>query len=296
MKQLLNLALGMLLCGQAAAGDATVAVTRPPTSTAASAGDRLGLAANSNFPDDVVFQAEPLYPARNNQARAQVSILFSCVPVGGGGRIVPCYISTDTPVGRQDSGGHSLHPTAMPPGRFTPSAGWVDTADGYFRTTYYASEVSGVIDVKIHCQPGFGGCQDGTTVIGVGFDSLADLGPGTGYVLTGDKSQHPSNHWGSPAFVTAIQQAATLFAADYPNDPLQYNDMSLKLGGVFDVETPTETGYDWTPPHKSHRIGTNLGMSILAGRTRQALVRRLFNQNGIHVLPEDAYHWHMTFL
>jgi hypothetical protein len=111
---------------------------------------------------------------------------------------------------------------------------------------------------------------------GVGITGLEDLGTGAGYVLTGDKPQHPSNHWGVAAFAMALRRVASEYANEHPDHPLRYNDMSLPMGGLFDIATRSQSGYDWTPPHKTHRLGTNLDMGIPQGNARRALVSRLY--------------------
>jgi hypothetical protein len=249
-----------------------------------------------SFPVDVDFEVEPLYPKRNNQSRAKIEILYSCVDADSGGLIVPCYITLDPPVARENSGGHFAgHTEPRPVGRNVPSEGWVSDADGRLHATYYASEVGGIVDVAIHCTTAFIPCRDGSASFGVGFQGLEDLGPGTGYVLVGAKSPHPSNHWGVPAFFAAARLIASRFADDYPNDPLQFNDASLQYGGVFDVVAKGATGYDWTPPHSTHRLGTNMDIGIPRGSAAKSLFLRLCQLNGVRVLQEDAYHWHLMY-
>ncbi|MBA2237869.1 MAG: hypothetical protein H0W24_04100 [Lysobacter sp.] len=121
------------------------------------------------------------------------------------------------------------------------------------------------------------------------------MGTGAGYVLTGDKPQHPSNHWGVAAFAMALRRVASEYANEHPDHPLRYNDMSLPMGGLFDIATRSQSGYDWTPPHKTHRLGTNLDMGIPQGNARRALVSRLYQMAGINVFREDEFHWHLTY-
>lgn len=246
------------------------------------------------FPEDVDFTLEPLYPARNNLARAKIQLRYSCVPESGGGLVIPCYITIDEAVARDGSGGHVAHPGERPPGRQVPSSGWVGQ-DGYLHSTYYASEVAGVMDVAIHCRTMFGSCKSGKVVFGIGVQGMEDLGQGVGYILTGHKPQHPSNHWGVPGFLAAVRGVAAQFAKDNPDSPLSYNDISLEYGGVFDVATQRAAGYDWTPPHASHRLGTNMDIGIPRGAGNRALALRLFQMAGVRVLQEDQFHWHLSY-
>ncbi len=248
----------------------------------------------SNFPADVKFTLEALYPARNNQSRAEKTLLYACIESSTGGRVIPCYITLDDPVARENSGGHfAPHLDGRPAGSNIPSAGWVES-DGYFRSTYHASEIGGVVDVTIHCRA-FTICRDSQATFGVGVQGLQDLGPGIGYVLTGDKQQHPSNHWGVPNFLAAVRTVATQFVEVYPDTPLLYNDISLEYGGVFDVQTRTSTGYDWTPPHKTHRLGTDMDIGVPRGRRQREKAVELFESASVHVFEEDEFHWHLSY-
>lgn len=282
------------LAGEAVATDGVRVLVEAVPSTQTSTSP-FSANALSGFPADVDFRLEALYPARRNEARAKIELLYSCVSDSTGGRIVPCHITIDNPVARENSGGHVAHQGERPTGRHIPSAGWVSESDGYLRSTYYASEVGGVVDVTIHCDTGFMFCRDGTVVFGVGLSTLEDLGPGAGYTLTGAKPQHPSNHWGVPAFLSAARRVASQFANDNPNNPLLYNEVSLEYGGVFDVATRNAAGYDWTPPHSSHRLGTNMDIGIPQGNARRALLLRLYQMAGVGVLQEDQYHWHLSY-
>src|SRR6476620_4074005 len=99
-----NLLLIFLVASsQATAGEARVVAQI--ASTAQLGGPSLG-DQTLNFPEDVDFSLEALYPARKNQTRAKTEILYSCVDGQSGGLIVPCYITIDPPVARNDSGGH----------------------------------------------------------------------------------------------------------------------------------------------------------------------------------------------
>lgn len=246
------------------------------------------------FPADVEYRVEALNQTPNNAARARIELRYSCVDSQTGNRVLPCYITLDPPVARADSGGHidSVHTGERPTGRHQPSEGAADQY-GYFNATYYASEVGGIVQSTVHCVTTWATCRDGSVSFGVGLDTLRELGAGTGYVLTGAKPGHPSNHWGEPNFVAAVARVAELFNADYPNTNLSYNDISLQYGGVFDVRTGSDPGYDWTPPHRSHRRGTNMDIGIPRTAAQQNALERLYRLQGVNVLREDAFHWHL---
>jgi hypothetical protein len=90
--------------------------------------------------------------------------------------------------------------------------------------------------------------------------------------LTGKADEHPSNHWGTPNTIESIQLIARDFFEGInpeltsPLWTLGINDMSLPLGGLFDIAEAVKDGDrivgrlppDWLPPHKSHRVGTSV--------------------------------------
>lgn len=251
----------------------------------------------SNFPADVKFTLEALYPARNNSAQQPVQgekdpalRLYRYLDR----RACHTLLHHSRRSGRPRELGWPFRPASgRPAGSNVPSAGWVES-DGYFRSTYHASEIGGVVDVTVHCRS-FTTCRDSRATFGVGVQGLEDLGPGIGYVLTGDKQQHPSNHWGVPNFLAAVSSVATQFVEVYPDTPLLYNDISLEYGGVFDVQTRTSTGYDWTPPHDTHRLGKNMDIGVPRGHRQREKAVELFESASVHVFKEDPYHWHLSY-
>lgn len=250
----------------------------------------------SNFPADIEFSLEAFYPAQKNQLRAKKDMRYSCVDSRSGQRLAECFITIDPPIARENTGGHhDGHSGDRPAGEHVPSSGWVSRTDGYLKSTYYSSEVAGVVDVVLSCNALIVPCRGGFVAFGVGVQGLEDLGMGVGYVLTGDKTPHPSNHWGVPAFLAGSRAVAMQFFNDYPDTPLLYNDISLEYGGVFDVATRSAAGYDWNPPHSTHRLGTNMDIGIPAGQAKRQLALRLFSMAGIRVLQEDQYHWHLSY-
>lgn len=71
-------------------------------------------------------------------------------------------------------------------------------------------------------------------------------------------SNHYSNHWGVPALAKAVKSIAAEFDSLYPGTKLRINDVSLENGGLFDYKN------NWSPPHKSHRTGTNADIGFKA--------------------------------
>lgn len=100
--------------------------------------------------------------------------------------------------------------------------------------------------------------QSGTAIpnkvdLAVGVPGLvAQLGRPT-YILIGDTAPHPYNHYGLPVMVAKLDTLADDYFAQF-NQPIQYNDMALPLGGKFG------SGFhlDWsrtcgTPRRTGHR-------------------------------------------
>ena len=94
----------------------------------------------------------------------------------------------------------------------------------------------------------------------VKIDNLREFPPSTDgtYILTGNDpgteygKRHPKNHH----FFSPLHDKLTSIADFYydfgDGNVIQFNDMSLPWGGLFDID-----GY-WQPDHKSHRTGTDV--------------------------------------
>jgi hypothetical protein len=96
---------------------------------------------------------------------------------------------------------------------------------------------------------------------------LAMLGASGDYVLIGQRTEHPSNHWGTPSSL-ALQASLAKYMRLVGNhvDPtgilvLRYNDMSLTKGGLFDIDG------GFVPPHFSHRQGIDVDVDDVFGLT-----------------------------
>jgi hypothetical protein len=94
---------------------------------------------------------------------------------------------------------------------------------------------------------------DAVDTISVGVGGLVALAESAHDSLIGYRDEHPDNHWCAPAMVAALGALADSFYARY-SKRLGYNDMSLQLGGVFDLSQ------DWKPPHDEHRTGTDVDL------------------------------------
>jgi hypothetical protein len=108
-------------------------------------------------------------------------------------------------------------------------------------------------------------------------------------------SQHYSNHWGVPNLNKAVKQIAADYESFHPGTKLRVNDMSLKWGGLFDFRN------NWSPPHKSHRIGTNadLGFKTIGPNggckkdTNLRNLRRLIIKSTGKIPLKETGHYHI---
>jgi hypothetical protein len=101
--------------------------------------------------------------------------------------------------------------------------------------------------------------------------------PETGnYLLRGDKSEHPKNHFMfNQSAIQGLVSAADLFVRQKWNTTgkMKLNDMSLEWGGLLDVRVDT-TSPRWTKPHAYHRIGKSVDIenilvrdTLISGKT-----------------------------
>ena len=126
----------------------------------------------------------------------------------------------------------------------------------------------------------------------VGTGGLAELAEGDDVELVGDPGSHSSRFWGTAGMVAALESLGAQFFGRY-GVPIGVNDMSLPLGGLFDING------NWHTPHDEHRIGANADL-----RTRDSTPAKLrfiqdaWEELGGSVHDEtrtDAPHYHLRF-
>ena len=115
--------------------------------------------------------------------------------------------------------------------------------------TYRTGPVSGPVVVRAESQ----GARAMVDTIQVGVLGLTPLSGRSSYVLIGDRPWHRLNHWGVEPMVARLNVLADSFQAIFGR-PIWYNDMSLPLGGRFDLKQ------NWVGPHGEHRAGRDLDM------------------------------------
>jgi hypothetical protein len=196
----------------------------------------------------------PLKTGAPNAAALVVRALRGTEPVAG----MPVELRVE-PV--PNSGGHDHHEASRPRGRLSATSG-VTGADGKFTTEYTASEIAGVEEV-IARSPQAG--EEVKARIEVKVEGLVALGSGSDHIITMHTSpdaeqRHAvihTNH-GNPNVVERVRTAVLKYAQEIAltNDTfLAALDMSLPLGGLFDI------GGNWQPPHQWHRLGRSIDFS-----------------------------------
>jgi hypothetical protein len=133
-------------------------------------------------------------------------------------------------------------------------------------------------------------------------EGLFPLAPDpSNYDLVGSTNQHPVNHNGVLSLNQALVAISSEYATRYSGDKLQYNDMSLLFGGVFDIEA------NWHSPHSEHALGLNVDLCMIPGTSctrlvpadrRTALLEMIRAKNtGVLVEkpPLAPYHWHLRY-
>jgi hypothetical protein len=92
-------------------------------------------------------------------------------------------------------------------------------------------------------------------LVTTGFVSMIDPGPGIPELrYTGQTASHPSNHNASVELHLMLRDLGeryNLEADPADQGSLGLNDMSLPIGGIFDI------GAGWSSPHSRHRFGTD---------------------------------------
>jgi hypothetical protein len=207
------------------------------------------------------------------------------------GQIIPfCNVQLHWQA-RTSTGGHLHDDGSRPRGTYEPSSGNTG-ASGVLTTTYTSPEASGIIDNILTGQlPNGQAVNAASFTIGVEIPDLVPLGAGANYNLVGSGTEHPDNHYGTPTLNGMLRTLADSYAAAFPGQRLDYNDMSLAYGGVFDI------AYTWKPDHFEHRFGQNCDLRIRTVPPQQRpRLRQLIYAVGIRGILEHKVnpHWHLT--
>ena len=159
------------------------------------------------------------------------------------------------------SGGHD-HDATRPVGVFS-ALSCMTGSDGVCSVTYTASVFGGIETIIASAT---GTPQQSQNLI-VSVPGLALLADSTFYTKVGGTVFHlgpplspqDHNHYGIAEFNQAIVSVSSVFKEKFPDRTIFINDMSLPLGGLFDI------GGAWSPPHHYHRLGTSCDYDLSSG-------------------------------
>jgi len=184
-----------------------------------------------------------------------------------------------------DKAGHDHVAANDPPlDEVNSLASYSGTTDstGRWTTTLTAGRIAGSNSYKATAPNLLG--QPFTTsayVATTGFTGMIDPGVGTldtDIRYTGNTEgsglNHPGNHYGSPELHQFVREMATMYQIEAdPADrgSLGLNDMSIILGGLFDIDG------NWSPSHFRHRFGTDCDID-----------RRVLGPSGLVFLDQDT--------
>ena len=178
--------------------------------------------------------------------------------------------------------------SGRPLGTFGSTSGTTN-ASGQFQTTYTVSQFAGQETISATVDG-----ASGSATLNIQLSGLSALAAGTNYDLQGAKPVHPSNHFGTATANSHLPPIANQYAAQFPGSKLNYNDMSLSVGGLFDIGPPK--GVLWATPHDEHRLGKNCDVSKSnVPSSRWTALTTIFTNNGSPNFLAEADHWHLRF-
>jgi hypothetical protein len=274
-----------------------------PTSITLAAHARLFMAVEVSTP---VLKPVPRSGIIGIDQRTEVKVrLFG---VGGSTDVVAGYpvVLESTPVA--GSGGHSHH-LNRPRGSLL-GTGLTLQPDGIAGT----SDSSGTI-VAVFISTYFGGIElltarstidvnftpSVSTSITVDVGDLVLLPAATFYTKVGGTTFHRSppgsatdnNHYATTEFAAIISSVSAQFKAKFPSRTVRINDMSLPVGGLFDIDG------GWRSPHTFHRLGTSCdynldtGLSMNLGTVEEVFLKKQFQAHVGITVRQESNHWHI---
>ena len=234
---------------------------------------------------------QPLYPAgiKSKSKNTNAATCITGVPDIAGRTVVLQLINDSSQI---DGAGHveAYHTGPRPLGTLGKTTG-ITRADGCFVTTYSPPAISGKFKLKATIS----GITNETEVW-VGVSGLSRLTAGENYRLYGGGPEdcnapfpdctndakyskyakpHPSNHWAVTEAIPGLVKIANDYKAQFygsyipPDKMVHYNDISLILGGKFDLPRKGMAQPDWLNgtatknyPHSEHREGRTIDTRV----------------------------------
>lgn len=181
---------------------------------------------------------------------------------------------------------------AKPKGKLSATSISTDTGAATVKVTYTSGPISGPIRLM-----GVRASADtARATIIVGVPSLVPLDSSMQVRWIGRTSRHPSNHWGTPTMVSMLTNVAGALYSRY-NRSLPVNDMSLRWGGRFDIDT-TQL---WSRrKHVEHAVGRSADIRItgdgIIDPAQRVFLWDAWEALGGTVHPETSpVHWHFRY-
>jgi hypothetical protein len=141
---------------------------------------------------------------------------------------------------------------------------------GIATVVYSASAFGGTVGL-IGTSPG---AVTADETIAVAVAGLVELVESQSIDKIGLTATHPSNHRGTVQMVARLEELADSFFVRYQT-PVQVNDMSLELGGKFDLNS----SYNVTGGHAEHRVGENADIRTIFSSEAQLRYLQLVWEN-----------------
>lgn len=189
----------------------------------------------------------------NSAAAAQVATAY-CWDARGR-RLANCQV-TITVRPTQNSGGH-FHNNNRPSSKVASRETGPYRNSITVRTNTNGAAIFWIQTGNIGQKERFTTCATAceTLELDVGIGGLVEVPESSKWIrVGGNTTQHGGNqynHWMTRSAKQKLERTVTRFLARYPQQgKIAVNDMSLPLGGVFDL------GRRWRPPHHNHSYGT----------------------------------------
>lgn len=221
-----------------------------------------------------------------------------------------CQIHYDEPNIESFSGGHEHHDTARSGGKLDRMD--FNTGSEYTVTIKYtAPEEGGLVSLTGYAShPGIlGSVSKKPYYIEINMAAHAKVGklkalpPSIFYdhigqhgnPRCGDKtkpvtSMHSENHYGTNDMIKTLIKLADSYNYNFLFDKLQINDLSLKIGGLFDTKN------NWSHSHYFHSTGQDVDICIKEmPKKNRKFLKRLAKIYGYEIIGVYPYHVHFKY-
>jgi len=152
--------------------------------------------------------------------------------------------------------GHNHGLDSRPVGIFE-SESCITDESGQCQVKYTAGDASGADKITASVVDTNSSMISASLELSIKVPGLVNFGTSSLWRLTGETGLHPDNHYLDETGTLGAFGLAVDFYETY-NATLGLNDMSLPLGGLFDIDGA------WASPHKLHRTGRSVDIDRCA--------------------------------